>query len=182
MKSGKPLRDFRTYGRLEAFNALLIPAIATYYGWPGDAAGGVVLTLANLAVVIGLVVGAVYWLALAARLKGDPAPTRRALILADRAPRPLLAVVVLSVIADTWLIAARGFTLPTGIAATVTLLAALEYVNYYHVQLQHFDNLADWRKLLHGRGFRRAHMAGDLAAWRLGRRVTRPPATSPPSL
>ncbi len=164
----KPLRDFRSYGRLEALNALLVPALTTYYGWAKDAAGGAVLALANLAVVTGLVVGALYWLALAARLEGNPAPMRRALKIAHLAQWPMLGAVLLSICADIWLIATHGLDLATGIAAAVTLLAALEYVNYYLIQLQHFDNLADWRKLISGRGFRKAHMARDLAAWRRG--------------
>jgi hypothetical protein len=39
------------------------------------------------------------------------------------------------------------------------------------VQLQHFDNGADFKRLIGGRGFRRAHLARDLAAYR-GRRRT----------
>jgi hypothetical protein len=38
----------------------------------------------------------------------------------------------------------------------------LEYVNYYHRQLQHFDHAADWKRLLAGRGFRVSQMAADL--------------------
>jgi hypothetical protein len=50
--------------------------------------------------------------------------------------------------------------------AGLWLLAALEYVNYYHRQLQYFDNMADLKHLLTGRGLKPAHMARDLAAWR----------------
>ena len=64
------------------------------------------------------------------------------------------------------LVAQRGLSLSTGAVLVVTILGVLEYVNYYHVQLQHFDNMADWRRLLAGRGFRPAHMARDLATWR----------------
>lgn len=47
-----------------------------------------------------------------------------------------------------------------------SLLALAEYVNYYHRQLQHFDNWPDFHRLITGRGFRPAKMALDLAAWR----------------
>jgi hypothetical protein len=43
------------------------------------------------------------------------------------------------------------------------VLAVLEYVNYYHRQLQHFDNKADFRRMLAGKGFRQSWMARDLA-------------------
>ncbi len=45
-------------------------------------------------------------------------------------------------------------------------LATLEYVNYFHVQLQNFDHAADIKRLTNGGGLRRAHMAKDLAAFR----------------
>ena len=50
-----------------------------------------------------------------------------------------------------------------------TALAALEYVNYYKFQVQHFDNWADFKRLMTGRGFRKAHMARDIAAGRATR-------------
>ena len=160
------LRDLRGYGRIEALNALLVPGLATYYGWSADFLGGLVLAIANLGVVIGLVVGARYWLALAKRIGGNPVPMSRALRFAHLAQSPMIAVVVAATIGVVVLVAQRGLSLSTGAALVVTILGVLEYVNYYHVQLQHFDNKADWRRLLAGRGFRRAHMARDLATWR----------------
>jgi hypothetical protein len=47
----------------------------------------------------------------------------------------------------------------------VLLLAVLEYINYYHVQVQHFDHAADWQRLLAGRGFRRSHLAREIKRW-----------------
>jgi hypothetical protein len=46
------------------------------------------------------------------------------------------------------------------------LLAILEYVNYYHVQLQHFDHAPDWQRLISGRGFRRSHLAREIDRWK----------------
>ena len=169
----RPLRDLRGYGRLEALNALLVPGFSTYYGWPRDLGGGIVLALANSGLVIGLVVGALYWLALAKRVAGNPVPMGRALQIAHWAQIPMLVAVGG---AATWcavlLVAQRGLSFPLGVAVFITFLAALEYVNYYHVQLQHFDNPADWRRLLGGRRFRAAHMARDLAKWRRRRQRT----------
>ena len=38
----------------------------------------------------------------------------------------------------------------------------------FHRQLQHFDHRPDFRRLLRGDGFRRAHLARDLARHRAG--------------
>ena len=51
-------------------------------------------------------------------------------------------------------------------AAACATMAVLEYVNYYHRQIQHFDNKADFRRMLAGKGFRQSWMARDLAAVR----------------
>ncbi|MDQ3080564.1 MAG: hypothetical protein M3R03_11290 [Pseudomonadota bacterium] len=64
----------------------------------------------------------------------------------------------------------NGWTAGVIAAELLTLLAGLEYVNYYHRQLQHFDNLADLKRLFSGRGFKPSHMARSLAARRNGRR------------
>ena len=160
------VRNFATYGNLEAFNALLVPSIAIYYGWPDDRGGALLLAIANAALIIGLVVGAFYWWGVAARLKRRSDPMTRAVRLADVAQRPMLVATLTAIALCIWQIASRGMIWTNIVAIVVTTLAALEYVNYYHVQLQHFDNLADFKKMLRGAGFKRAHMARDLASFR----------------
>ena len=60
---------------------------------------------------------------------------------------------------------ARG--LADRVAATgCATLAVLEYVNYYHRQLQHFDNKADFKRMLAGKGFRQSWLARDLSELR----------------
>ena len=164
--ASRRLRDFATYGNLEAFNALLVPGLAIYYGWSTDRGGAILLAVANVALIIGLVVGAFYWWGVAARLKRRTEPMTRALRLADVAQRPMLVATLAAIALCIWQIAANGMTWTTIVATIITTLAALEYVNYYHVQLQHFDNLVDFRKMLRGAGFKRAHMARDLAVFR----------------
>ncbi len=164
--STRRLRDFGSYANLEAFNALLIPAVATYFGWPTDRSGAILLVVANAALVIGLIVGAAYWWGVAARLRRRPAPMARALRLADVAQRPMLLLTLIAAAGCAWQLADDGVTLTTIVSFVVTILAALEYINYYHVQLQHFDNVRDFRKLLRGGGFRRAHLARDLTLFR----------------
>jgi len=169
-----PLRDFGSYANLEAFNALMLPALAAYFGWPTDRSGAILLIIANAALVIGLVVGAAYWWGVAARLKRRTEPMARALRLAAIAQLPMLLLTVAALAGCAWLVADDGMTLPNIVAIVVTTLAALEYVNYYHVQLQHFDNARDFRKLLRGKAFRRAHMARELAHYRKVRRTNAP--------
>jgi len=43
-------------------------------------------------------------------------------------------------------------------------------VNYYKFQLQNFDHLADFRRLMRDRRIRPSHMARDLADYRAGAR------------
>lgn len=160
------LRDFGSYATLEASNAVLVPAIALYFGWPADRIDAILLAVADLALIIGLVVGAAYWWGVAARLKRNRGVMVRALRLADIAQRPMLVATIAAMIGCAWQVIDRGMTLPNIVALVLTTLAGLEYINYYHIQLQHFDNLADIRRLLGGKAFRRAHMARDLASYR----------------
>ena len=164
--AARKLRDFAGYGNLEAFNALLVPGLATFYGWPTDRGGALLLIVANVALIIGLVVGASYWWGVAARLKRNPQPMTRALRLADVAQRPMLVVTLAAIALCGWEIAIKGMTWTNIVALVITTLATLEYINYYYVQLQHFDNLADFKSMLRGTGFKQAHMARDLAAFR----------------
>lgn len=169
--SRPPIRNFRNYGLMEGANAVIVPLVATWFGWPQSAAGWLVLGIANLALITGLVVGTIYWLALDARLQGRGEAMARALPVLAGAQRPMLGLVILAALAVVWQVIAIGWSLTTGIAVAAAVLAGLEYVNYYHVQLQHFDNAADLKRLLTGRGLRPSHMARDLARWR--RRIIR---------
>lgn len=63
----------------------------------------------------------------------------------------------------SWMTGEFALSLGDRITASIAAsLAMLEYVNYYHRQLQHFDHAADWKRLLEGRGFRASQMATDL--------------------
>ncbi len=53
-----------------------------------------------------------------------------------------------------------------GVATFAAVLALLEYVNYYHRQLQHFDHGPDFKRLLAGKGLRPSQMAKDLKDYR----------------
>jgi hypothetical protein len=169
---GRVAKRLSSYWQLEIANAVLVPAafvIIPYQlgggvGWP---------TFAALVPVIGLlIVGGLYWRGKLKALEGNRAVLDSALQIADRWDRALL-ILTLAALA----LAAAGFVLaiPGSTAAdrwavlVAALLAAAEYVNYYHRQLQHFDNWPDFQRLMKGRGFRPAKMAVDLAAWRARR-------------
>jgi hypothetical protein len=67
-----------------------------------------------------------------------------------------------------WLLPGIAVSLADTICASVAAsVAILEYVNYYHRQLQHFDNVADFKRLITGKGFRPSQMARDLRMYGL---------------
>jgi hypothetical protein len=169
---GRVAKRLSWYWQVELANAAVVPlffvALGFYLGgavgWP---------TFAVQVPVCGLlVIGGLYWRGKLHALRGDGAALDSALRLADRLDRPLLLLTILACA-----LAVAGFVLPLpGSAAGdrwavfgAAALALAEYVNYYHRQLQHFDNWPDFRRLMTGKGFRPAKMAVDLAAWRARR-------------
>jgi hypothetical protein len=169
---GKVARRLSWYWQAELANAALVPAFVVLVVLATDGVAGWPL-LVTLVPVIGLlIIGGLYWRAKWHEIGGDARALGKLLALADRAQRPLRGLTGLALA-----IGIGGFFMPIattpaeGWAALGTsLLALAEYVNYYHRQLQHFDNWPDFKRLLTGKGFRPAKMAVDLAAWRAGRR------------
>ncbi|NRD89867.1 hypothetical protein C8024_11005 [Sphingopyxis sp. BSNA05] len=80
--------------------------------------------------------------------------------------RPYILALIIAALGGTvlvWLQPHLSSGLGDRITASVaSALAVAEYINYYHRQLQHFDNMADFKQLLSGKGFRRSQMAVDL--------------------
>ena len=165
-------RSFGAYAQIEAANVFLIPAFALWLAWPRGAFEYVAMSLAIAACSGFLVVGALYWRSVHRRLQTPGTSSRRAPAFADRAEKPLLGLTVAATVATAGILIRDGFTASAVAAGSLTLLAALEYVNYYRVQLQHFDNVADFRRLLSMRRLKRAHMARELAAYRARRALT----------
>lgn len=173
---GRVARRLSWYWQVELANAVIVPAavllMVEVYGerasWP---------VLMTLMPMIGLlVVGGLYWRGKLHELRGEPRAIGRVLALADRAQLPLLALTALAVLIG---ICGMFVTLPGSGTANrwaalgASLLALAEYVNYYHRQLQHFDNWPDFHRLMTGRGCRPARMAVDLAQWRAAERAAR---------
>jgi hypothetical protein len=166
-------RNFRTYAAIEASNAVLIPGAALLLAPPTRPAEWVSVSLAIAACAGFLLLGASYWAALDRRLRAsDRRSLNRVLFLADRLELPLLLAVAAALIALIFGVLIHGFRWPLGAAGILTLLAVLEYVNYYHRQLQHFDRWSDFKRLVLTRRLPASHMAKDLAAYRRSKQAT----------
>ena len=152
---------------MEAANVLLVPGFAYWLGQPQQTIEIIAFALAAVAAGGLLVVGALYWRAVDRQLRlRDRQAMKRALSFADRAEWPALIATVAAGIAFAAALAVHGWSSGVIAAGVLTLLALLEHVNYYHRQLQHFDNLGDFKRLVTGGGLRKSHMARDLALFR----------------
>ena len=151
---------------MEAANAVLLPAFVFWAAPPQSAVqlGGTILSLAAACVL--LVIGAVYWYAVLVRSEGNNVPSQSLLGLLDRWERPILFLVGAACITGVAMPIAYGWSGPNVAALICAVLAVLEYVNYFKVQLQNFDHGPDWRRLRAGKGFKRAHLGRDLAQFR----------------
>jgi hypothetical protein len=154
---------------MEALNSLLVPGGAFLLATPRAPLEIGAMAVASLATATFLLVGALYWRGIDLRLRtGERAGLARALSVADRLERPGVVLILLAAVASALAVWSEGWTRATIAACLLTLLAGLEYVNYYRRQVQHFDNWKDFRRLMTGRGFKPAHMARELAAFRRG--------------
>ncbi len=158
----KLVKRLRPYWQMEAMNAVVLPVAALLV------AGGRphwTSLICLLPMMLLLVIGAAYWRAKLASIQGDGTALPLALGWIGRLQGAslVLCVIALGLVAAVW--AVPGLV-PRAVDRWITtgagVLAALEYVNYYHRQLQHFDSAADFKRLLSGRGFRTAQMAADL--------------------
>jgi hypothetical protein len=156
---------------MEAVNIVLVPSFAWWVAPPNHPVEVVSMIFAIAACAGFLLVGAFYWLALDQRLeRRDGVASRNALMLADRLEAPLLLAMSATVASLGFALYLVGWTASLIAAALLTVLAALEYVNYYLWQLQHFDRLSDFLRLARTGRTRRSHMARDLAIYRRRRR------------
>lgn len=138
-------RHLTKYWKMEAGNVLLIPAMGCAMLWSGDVTPDVAAIAAMTACSLLLVIGAAAWRMALAGLDGDTALATASVVEGGWRPNSF---------------AAAGFT----------LMGWLEYVNYYHVQLQNFDSAIDLKRLQAGRGLRSAHLGRAVRAWRTRRR------------
>lgn len=112
-----------------------------------------------------LAIGGAYWRAkyLQLTVPGYNPMSLFKLIRRLRSFSLIFTIASLAIVGCAWRYPAISAGINDRITATIaSLLALAEYVNYYHRQLQHFDNASDFKRLLQGRGFRRSQMAVDL--------------------
>ena len=165
----KLLRRLKPYYMMEAANVVFVPAFSCVAVWvfgSGSISTGMVLAMAATSFL--LLVGTIAWKIVVDGLEGNPDTARRWVprLAAARWPAATLILLALCLLGEE---AYRTLPEWTGslIAATaLVVLAILEYINYYHYQLQHFDHAADFARLLSGRGFRRSHLSKAIAAWK----------------
>ncbi len=116
-----------------------------------------------------LIIGAVYWRAKLQQVEGREGPLSSTLSLISFLQLPSLALTLigLAAVAFAW---AQPEHFSNGrerwVATFAAVMALLEYINYYHRQLQHFDHLPDFKRLLAGKGLRPSQLAKDLRAHR----------------
>jgi hypothetical protein len=162
----KVIKRLSGYWKMEAANAVLVPGMALLavlrfgdrLSWP--------LLLAMLACSFLLVIGAIAWRMELRSLQGDAGFATLMMPWLAMAKLPSLVLALASLAGAAFEYVTDAGWSPSAIAtAVLAVLAALEYVNYYVVQLQHFDHAADFKRLLTGRGFREAHLARALRLW-----------------
>ena len=151
----------RAYSRMEAANVFIVPATMLLLsggrlGWFS------LLPLVSVALLLGI--GALYWRAKVRELDTGLVSTSLLTLIAGF-QYPMLCLVFLSTLSATgaWIYQdmTRGLA-DRWVATGSAILGILEYVNYYHRQLQHFDNRRDLMRFLSGRRFPVSHLAKDL--------------------
>lgn len=170
------VRRLTGYWKMEAANVLVLPAAALLWLiWmevPARALVDPALILSIVACATLLALGALYWRAALHRALGRRSTMQQLVpvLAALQAPCLWACIAVVAALPVSVLLGGAGWQPVHTASAVVGGLAVLEYVNYYRIQLNHFDNAADWRRLLAGRGFQPAHMARDIARWRARQR------------
>jgi hypothetical protein len=158
------------YWRLEALNVFLVPVavLVCVYNFDGRLTASLVLSLAANCLLLSI--GACYWRIVHLQLLGSEEPFKRFLPwLARLHPLALASVAVSVFFYGLEIVGVSQVWTATEWAMTgVTLLAVLEYVNYYHWQLQYFDHKTDFVALLKTRRLKRAHMARAIRRWKDG--------------
>ena len=165
----KLLKRLKPYWMMEGANVLLMPLIA-WFLITVVAKGQITIAViaAMLATSFLLVVGTFAWKMVVDGLEGNSTSEEQWTPWLDLARWPAMLLTILALIAT---VAEAFSTLPRFSASLIgasllCLLAVLEFVNYYHVQLQHFDHADDFQRLLSGKGFRQSHLSKSIRAYR----------------
>ena len=164
--SAKLKRRLSGYWKMEAGNVVILPVFLFFVAkmnlsWVSIA--GIV------PMMLLLVIGAVYWRAKLKQLESRSSPFTATMGVISRlqAPAMLLTVLGLGALLFGWL-RPEHFSgeRDRWVATFAAIMALLEYINYYHRQLQHFDHGPDFRRLLAGKGLKASQVAKDLKTYR----------------
>ena len=163
----KLVERLRTYWKIEATNIVMVPLVGAAVVHANGSIINWLLAVTMVATSTMLVVGAIALRAHYLTATGDAAAMSRVAPLLARCQIPSVLLCSLSLVAaglNHWQEAA--WTAAAIAGWVFSALAILEYVNYYHIQLQHFDHRADWLRLLAGKGFRASHLSRALKRYR----------------
>lgn len=154
---------------MEAGNVLALPAMGWAMLWSGGIAPDAAAIAGMATCSLVLVIGAAAWRLALAGLDGDAALAQRLTAACAYAEWPCVLVLVIATAMAAASVLDAGWRPNSFAAAGFTGLGWLEYVNYYHLQLQNFDSTIDLKRLQAGRGLRRAHLGRAVRAWRARR-------------
>jgi hypothetical protein len=165
----KLLKRLKPYWMMEGANVFFVP----FFAWfliTVVAKGQITVAViaAMLATSSLLVVGTFAWKMVVDGLEGNSTSEEQWTPWLDLARWPAMLLTILALIAT---VIEAISTLPRISASLIgasllCLLAILEFVNYYHFQLQHFDHADDFQRLLSGKGFRQSHLSKSIRAYR----------------
>lgn len=159
------LRRLRNLRNVEWFNVPFLIVILSLT-WPDRTLDMIWQRLSAYLVVAGLLlIGGWYW-HLKVRQIGEGRPIESELAVLARAK--WIAATVLAVVSIALLVSSLrglGSTADRWWATGFLVLAWLEYVNYFHLQLMH-DTRSDLARLKRTRRLRRSWLASDLEAYR----------------
>ena len=162
-------KRLNSYWKLELMNVVLVPAMMIFIAVTGGHKIGLGAYLSMVPMCGLLCLGGIYWRVKYQALEVGRSAIWKAMPLINFAKIPLLLLSLAAIIYAFVLWIYPNLKTSNGSRWIVTasaIMAWLEYINYYHRQLQHFDHWADFKKLLMGKGFRRAQMARDLESWK----------------
>jgi arginine exporter protein ArgO len=166
----KLLKRLNLYWKLEASNILLVPAMAFGLVLFAKAQLSISMFITAAATSFLLWIGTIAWYIVFHELNNNPKPKQKWIPTLAKLQWPSLALVVVAIISvfcEAFKILPSTSSNASLIAASIlAVLALLEYINYYHFQLQHFDHAPDFLRLISGRGFRKSHLAKQIAAFR----------------
>jgi hypothetical protein len=158
------IKRLNPYWKIEAGNAVILPLVMLYLS---GGSMGWLSAVALLPMILLLVIGAVYWRAKVRQLQDRQYDIGPVLSKIGGLRLPVLIMTFIAAVAviASWLITGLDISdADRNCASIAAALAVLEHINYYHRQLQHFDNIPDFRRLIAGKGFRASQMARDLRA------------------